>query len=185
MRMFVAAYPPQDAIEDLDAFLEPRREAGEFRWNSPELWHLTLAFLADVPERSLDELTERLARAAGKRRPMTASIDGGGAYPGVDFAKVLWAGLSVDDPVELDELAAGCRRAAAKAGSPPSGERFRPHLTVARMRHPIEATRWVRILDAYRGPQWTLDEVALVASYLGEGPRKLPRHEVLATFAFS
>lgn len=184
-RMFVAVYPPPEAIEDLDEFLEPRREHGEFRWASIDQIHLTLAFLADVPDRALEELSERLGRAAAKRLAMTASIAGGGAFPGVEFAKVLWAGLDVDDVHELERLATGCRAAAAKAGSPPSGERFAPHLTVARIRPPIEATKWVRVLDSYRGPGWRLDEIALVASHLGEGPRKRPRHEILGTFALA
>ena len=64
MRLFVALMPPPEAIEDLDAFLEPRRAAGEFRWATPEQFHLTLAFLAKVEDRHLDELAERLGRAA-------------------------------------------------------------------------------------------------------------------------
>jgi len=32
MRMFVALVPPEEALEDLDEFLEVRREAGPFRW---------------------------------------------------------------------------------------------------------------------------------------------------------
>lgn len=183
--MFVAAYPPTEAIEDLDAFLEPRRDHGEFRWVPADQMHLTLAFLAEVPDRAQDELADRLSRAAGKRRVMNASVGGGGAFPGVDLAKVLWAGVQVDDVDELDRLATGCRAAAAKAGSPPSGERFTAHVTVARLGRPIEATKWVRLLDAYRGPVWQLDEIALVASYLGEGPRKRPRHEVVEVFALA
>jgi 2'-5' RNA ligase len=180
--MFVAAYPPPEAVEDLEAFLEPRREAGEFRWTSPDQWHLTLAFMADVSDHALDDLIDRLETAARKREPLAASIAGGGAYPGVDFAKVLWAGLDVDDAEELRRLAAGSRAAAAKAGSAPGGDRFRAHLTVARIGRPIDATKWVRLLDSYRGPQWTLDEVALVASHLGQGSRKRPRHVTVATF---
>ncbi|MFL6090404.1 MAG: RNA 2',3'-cyclic phosphodiesterase [Aeromicrobium sp.] len=185
MRMFVAAYPPADVLADLGAFLEPRREHGEFRWASMDQIHLTLAFLAGVPEHAVDELVDRLARAAAKRRVVTAAIAGGGAFPSVDAAKVLWAGLDVDDAEELDRLAAGCRAAAGTAGSPPSGERFRPHLTLARVGRPIEASKWVRLLNAYRGPTWQLAEVALVASYLGEGPRKRPRHEVVEICALA
>jgi 2'-5' RNA ligase len=184
-RMFVAAYPPREAIEDLDDFLEPRREAGDFRWSATDQIHLTLAFLADVPDRALDELVDRLAHVAGRRRAMTASIAGGGVFPRVDFAKILWVGLHVDEPAELARLAANGRSAAAKAGAAPSGERFRPHLTIARIRRPIEATKWVRLLDSYRGPAWQLDQIALVASHLGEGPRKRPRHEMVETFALT
>jgi RNA 2',3'-cyclic 3'-phosphodiesterase len=98
---------------------------------------------------------------------------------------VLWAGVDVDDAAELDRMAAGCRAAGATVGAPPTAERFRPHLTLARINPPIEATKWVRLLDAYRGPSWPVEEVALVESHLGEGPNRRPRHEVVATFSFS
>jgi 2'-5' RNA ligase len=38
------------------------------------------------------------------------------------------------------------------------------------------------VLDAYRGPSYDLDEVSLIASHLGEGPRKRPRYELLEVF---
>jgi len=184
-RAFVGAYPSPEAVEHLDEFLEVRRESGPFRWTHTEHWHLTLAFFEDVPERSFEALVERLQVAVGKRKSLTAEIAGGGAFPHVGRAKVLWAGVDLDDAAELQKLATGCRAAGATAGAPPAGERFRPHLTLARINPPIEATKWVRLLDAYRGPSWSIGEIALVESHLGEGPKRRPRHEVVATFAFS
>ncbi len=183
--MFVAVRPSEAAVDDLDAFLEPRRSEGHFRWVVPEQWHLTLAFLAEVPDRALDDLVERLARAAGKRTAMGTAVTGGGAFPDVGRAKVLWAGLDLAerDREELRRLATGCRAAAGRAGVDVGGQRFRAHLTVARTGKPVEATKWVRLLDAYRGPSWPVAEIALVASYLGEGPRNRPRHETIETFA--
>ena len=186
--MFVAAVPPLPVLEDLEEFLSVRRESAAFRWTVPDQWHLTLAFLADVPERALDDLVERLGRAARKRHPVRATIAGGGAFPNVRRAKVLWAGVEVDAVgfdarEELRRLATGCRAAASKAGIEVAGERFKPHVTLARMGRPVEATNWVRLLDGYRGPSYDLDEVSLIASHLGEGPRKRPRYELLETFA--
>jgi 2'-5' RNA ligase len=183
MRMFVAAVPPPEVLEDLEEFLSVRREAAEFRWTVPDQWHITLAFLADVPDRAYDDLVERLSRAARKRHPMRASIAGGGAFPNVGRAKILWAGVELDDAEELRRLATGCRAAASKAGIQVAGERFKPHVTLARTGHPVEATAWVRLLDAYRGPAYELGEISLIASHLGEGPRKRPRYEVVETFA--
>lgn len=180
MRMFVAAYPSEEAVEHLAEFLDVRREAGSFRWTEPHRWHLTLAFLDSVPDRVLDDLTDRVGRAAAKRRPMTATFAGGGAFGHAGRAKVLWVGVETDAP-ELDRLSRGVRAAAAKAGAPPSGERFVPHLTLARVNPPIEATRWLRVLDSYRGPAWPLERIALVESHLGEGPR----HQVVAEFALA
>ena len=185
MRMFVAAVPPADALEDLDSFLSARREEAPFRWTVPEQWHVTLAFLAQVPDRAYDDLVARLERAAHKRHPMQAAVSGGGAFPHVGRAKVLWAGVDLGDPEELRRLATGCRAAASKAGIDVAGERFKPHITLARMGRPVEATNWVRLLEAYRGPSYQLDEIRLIASHLGEGPRKRPRYEVLESFRLS
>lgn len=184
--MFVAVVPPAGVVEHLDEFWSVRREsaaeAAAWRWTLPEQWHLTLAFLAEVPDRAYDDLVERLARAAAKRRPMTAHLTGAGAFPDAGRAKVLWAGCAVEDAEELRRLATGCRAAASRAGIDVGGDRFRPHLTLARSRHPQEATRWLRVGETYAGPAWGLDTVSLVASHLGEGPRKRPHYEVIEEF---
>lgn len=181
--MFVAGIPPEDVVEDLDAFLAVRRDAGPgLRWTTPEQWHLTLAFLPAVPDRSYDDLCARLTRAARRRTALRLALVDGGAFPNPGRAKVLWTGVEVDDRVELDRLATGCRAAASKAGIEVPGERFTPHVTLARSGRPFEATRWLRVLAAYRGPEFVLDNVALVASHLGEGARRRPRYEVLERF---
>ena len=97
---------------------------------------------------------------------------------------MLWAGLELDEHgrTELDRLATGARAAASKAGIEVGGGRFRPHVTVARLRRPAEVTRWVRLLDGYAGPPWHADRVELVESFLGQGPRGRPRYETVDTF---
>ena len=183
-RMFVAVVPPGDAVEHLDEFLDVRRDERDLRWTVSEQFHLTLAFLADVPDRKLDDLGERLERAARRRTAFPTRITGGGAFPNVERARVIWAGLELDEggSTEVRRLATGCRAAAARAGIEVDGARFKPHLTVARVRRPHDVTRWVRLLETYTGPQWTIGELTLVESFLGQGPRGRPRHETVATF---
>jgi len=188
VRLFVALVPPDDAVEDLAEFLGPRQEAGAgLRWTVPEQWHVTLAFLADVRERHLDDLVERLGRAAARRSPVDLAIAGAGAFPNPARAKVLWAGVDAgSDPASEEEvrrMATGARAAAARSGAGEDGGRFHPHVTLARTGRPIEATRWLRVLDAYNGPVWSADTWTLIESHLGEGPRRRPRHEVVETFA--
>lgn len=184
MRMFVALRPPPEAVEHLDEFLAVRREAAPFRWTLAEQLHVTLAFLAVVPDHKLDDLVERLQRAAHRRTPVTTRVAGGGAFPHAAGARVLWAGLALDEPgrTEVGRMATGARAAASRAGIAVEGQRFRPHLTVARLGRPTEVSSWVRLLDAYEGPAWTTTTISLVASHLGQGPRNRPRHEVVEEF---
>ncbi len=186
MRMFVAVVPPQDVLDDLEEFLDPRRGAGDLRWTSPDSWHVTLAFLAQVPETRLEDLQERLDRAARRRTPFTLRLGGGGAFPDVARAKLLFAGVHGEDRDELSgdaareelrRLAVGARAAAGRAGAPPDGARFRPHLTLARTRRPQDVVRWARLLDTWTSRPFRVEEVVLVESFLGQGPRGRPRYE--------
>ena len=181
MRLFVALVPPPAAVDHLDEFLEVRRGSAPYRWATAEQFHVTLAFLAEVEERRLDDLVERIGRAAARRTSFDTRIAGGGAFPNAGRARVLWAGLELDEHghTELDRLATGCRAAANRAGIVVDGQRFRPHVTLARLGHPAEVSSWVQLLDAYAGPPWRVDRITLVASYLGEGPRGRPRYEAV------
>ena len=182
-RMFVAVVPPDDVVEGLEEFLEPRRESGDFRWTVPETWHVTLAFLAAVPDASLEDLEERLDRAARRRTPVTLRVGGGGAFPDVARARLLYAGVhgEQDDLEELRRLSTGVRAAAGRAGVPADGARFRPHVTLARTRRPTDVVRWARLLDTWTSRSFDVGEVELVESFLGEGPRGRPRYETRST----
>jgi 2'-5' RNA ligase len=186
VRLFAAVVPPVDVLDAIEEFFEPRREADPtLRWTSPDQWHLTLAFAADAPERALDDLEERLTRAAARRTPFALSLTGGGAFPSVGRARVLYLGVRPGDDTaatELDRLATGVRAAFSKAGCPVDGARFRAHLTLARLGHPRDVTRWVRLLDAFATRTFLVEESALIESHLGEGPRGKPRYVVRQRF---
>ena len=119
----------------------------------------------------------RTTRSTPERRPT-----GAGAFPDPARAKVLFTGVEPEDPEELRRLATGARAAAARSGAEVDGGRFRPHVTIARIPRQVEATRWLRVLGGYRGPTWLAEEVTLVASHLGEGPRGRPRYEPVESF---
>ena len=88
---------------------------------------------------------------------------------GVPDARVLYAGVR-DDTESLKHLAMTTRAAANRAGVTVEGRKFTPHVTLARLRRPVDVTRWVRIFDTYSGPVWTAASLQLIESRLGEGP---------------
>lgn len=169
MRLFVAVVPPAQVVEHLAEFVEPRREHpdDDLRWASEDHWHVTLAFLGDVPDRKTDELADRLERAARRRAAMTLRLAGAGAFPNAAEARVLWTGVR-GDGIGLSRLATGVRAAANKAGVQVGGRRFTPHVTLARVRRPVDVTRWLRVFEGYEGPSWSADSISLVSSRLGQ-----------------
>ncbi len=162
-RLFVAVVPPAQVREALDAFLEPRREAGrELRWVLPEAWHLTCAFMARVPPLLIDSLDEALEQVAGRTAPFAIELGGAGAFPDPDHARALWLGVG-EGTAELKQLAVRCRNAAGGCGIVTDGGPFRAHLTVARAKG-IPATRWLQVLGTFGAQRWVVDRFALIRS---------------------
>lgn len=181
MRLFVSVVPPEEVLAHLDEFVEPRRLVDDGpRWISKRYWHLTLAFMAEVAERDLTEVEERLGEVAQRSRPFDLALTAAGVFPNPMAAKVLWAGVAEDGHEPLGRLAARCRTAVGRAGAKVDGATFRPHLTLARWRVPVEATRWIKAFSAYEGPAWTVDRFELVHSQLGHaGP---PHYDTVAEY---
>ncbi|HUN35791.1 MAG TPA: RNA 2',3'-cyclic phosphodiesterase [Trebonia sp.] len=180
MRLFVALAPPPAVISDLDMACAPLRPSrDDLRWTSTEAWHITLAFLGEVGEASLDRLLPRLERAARRHRVLLLSLRGAGAFPSPRRANVLWTGLSGDRKA-LGDLAATVNAAARRAGTavPDAGRGFRPHLTLARCRAPADVAQIVADLEDYQGPSWPAEEIYLIRSR----PNGLPRFETLGTY---
>ena len=116
MRLFVALTPPREAVAQLwSAAAEVREAQPDLRWTPSEQWHLTLAFLGEVDDAPRLDLTERLARAAGRCAPLTLSLRGAGRFGD----RVLWT--RVDGDVERLRGLAASVRAAARHNGPLGG----------------------------------------------------------------
>jgi len=170
----VAIVPPPEALGDLAAVVQPLQVAApELRWAGRESWHLTLAFLGEVDEGVLAELSTRLERAAGRHPQQRLSITGGGAFPSAGRARVVWAGIRADGRA-LAALAASVAAGARRAGAPPpdEGRKYHPHLTLARCRQPADVRSLTNQLAQASGPDWTADAIHLIRSHLtGSSPR--------------
>ncbi|GCD35523.1 RNA 2',3'-cyclic phosphodiesterase [Streptomyces chrestomyceticus JCM 4735] len=177
MRLFAAVLPPEAAVDELDARVRRLRtlpDADRLRWTGRSGWHFTLAFYGEVPDATLPDLRERLARAARRYEPFPLGLKGGGRFAD----RVVWAGADGGLPA-LRKLADSAAAAARRAGLEMSGHRaYTPHLTVARNRaEALDLAPFVDGLADFEGSAWTVRELALVRSRLpvsgvaGEQPR--------------
>lgn len=167
-RLFVAVVPPPAVRAALDEFLEPRRVAGpELRWMLPEAWHLTCAFMGDVPDDALDDLGAALVDVAARMAPFGITVAGAGAFPNPDAARVLWLGVA-EGADELGRLAVRCRNAAAGCGIEVDGGRFRAHVTVARA-NGLRVLRWLDVLETVQPQSWRATGFTLIRSQLRAG----------------
>jgi 2'-5' RNA ligase len=152
VRLFVAAFPPENVLSDLR-----RRVAGSTaRLTAVDRWHITLWFLGEVAEDGQADV-ERALDGVPRAGKISLRLAGGGQFTG--RSTVLWAGVQGD----LDALADLHDAVGEALGAEP--EPFTPHLTVAYADHS-------EVRDAlrdYAGPEWTVDEFVLVRSRHADG----------------
>lgn len=207
-RLFVAVDPPSQAVAHLGAVVD-RLEVSQA--NEPgrstrlavrDRWHVTLAFLGDVPVRRIDTVVAALTAAAEGAHPPPGSdvgpetnlgdpmaglprvcFAGGGTF-GRGRSIILWVGLGGDVP-GLRRLAQVVRGHLRRAHVSFDTKSFRPHLTISRPGARVEPERIeadVSTLLAYRGPIWTVGAVHLYASEIVNTPTgPQPKYTQLAS----
>lgn len=180
--MFTALVPPAAMLEDLDAFLAPRRDAEpRLRWTPPHSWHVTTSFMGDVPAHALEPLADNLKDVAARTAPFAVRLGGGGTFGFPKQAKLLYLGV----PLGADELASLSRRARTageRAGAHADGGPYTPHLTLARSSRGVDVTRLLGVLDTFDPSGWVADELVLIESHLHD---RAQRYEVLDRFRFT
>ncbi|TGB05682.1 RNA 2',3'-cyclic phosphodiesterase [Streptomyces sp. MZ04] len=180
MRIFAAVLPPDAQAAELAraaAKLKTLPGARALRWTTPEDWHFTLAFMAEVEDATVPELSDRLSRAAKRTAPFPLSLHAGGHFGD----RALWTGAAGDiDTLRL--LAARADAAARKSGITMEEHRhYRPHLTLARGKGEPPLAPYAEALATFQGEEWTVTELTLVRSNLPKSgmPGERPRYEVV------
>lgn len=155
MRLFVAIWPPVEVRDRLGALARPA--VAGLRWTTPDQWHVTLAFLEEVPDGGQEVAAGALAGAVEQLPSRPEAVVG-------PATTTLGPGILCVPVVGLDEVARVVRASAigqyVRAGEPP----FRGHLTLARAR------RGRRVPDDVCGwpvdDHWSVDEICVVSSRL-------------------
>jgi 2'-5' RNA ligase len=178
VRAFVSVMLPDVTRRALQAQLEPVRSADpvarHLRWERPQRWHLTLAFLGAVESDIPPAIEPRLRRAASRTDALALSVAGLGRFGG----RVLYAQVHGDRP-GLRRLAERTQAAARRVGVPMPDRAFRPHVTLARSPSVVDLRPLVQVGRAVTVEPWRVDEICLVESVLGNRPR----YDVLERFA--
>lgn len=174
MRLFVAAYPAATARNHLAGMVsslslsQPAVPGRSLRVTPADRWHVTLAFLGDVPDECLGPAERAVAAAAAGADPCTLTLAGGGRFGRGRFTTV-WAGIR-GDLDGLSQLASLVRKELRRHRVPFDRKPLRPHLTLARPGDRLDRVSLqedLARLDEYEGPVWTLERVHLVRSQLG------------------
>lgn len=134
-RAFVGLELPAELATALAAHAARALPARDFRLARADGLHLTLVFLGAVPRARLAALAATLQEASADLAAPELELAAPGAFPAAEAARVLWVGVSERTPGRLAAARAAVLAACARASvAPEPGERFHPHVTLARPR---------------------------------------------------
>ena len=145
MRLFLAInFPPDVRRAIVDATAPLRDAAPELTWVTEARLHLTLKFLDEQPDERVPEIRDALESVASRHKAPAMTLGGIGAFPNFRRARVVWMGVAQEPRLEL--LHHDVEVAFERIGFEIEGRAFRPHLTLARIRHPLPEDR-LRVLS--------------------------------------
>ena len=134
MRTFIAIELSSEIKESLAQAQSHLKYAGaDVKWVTPENIHLTLKFLGEIPEEKCENVKAALDEIAKTTASFELSIKDIGAFPNIEFPRVIWIGLD-KGAKESTELAAKVDEALSKLGFAKETRPFAAHLTIGRIR---------------------------------------------------
>lgn len=169
LRLFIALEIPPQVRGKLAAIQEKLRIAeARVKWVKPRLIHLTLKFLGNVPPEKVETLGEALRTIIGPFVPFAMEISDVGTFPPGRRARVVWAGVKKGAEV-VCELAEAVEQGLIPFGFPVENRRFRPHLTIGRIKSVKQIGRLLDLLKlnkAKKFGRFQVKSVALIQSVL-------------------
>jgi 2'-5' RNA ligase len=183
IRVFVAVELPENLRACLGTLQFQVGTAAEAaRWIVPDLLHITLRFLGEIPAdraASVEVATRAAAQQIDRFELHLAQM---GAFPHSRNPRVLWAGLEPGTGLtSLRQLQAEVERRLAQHGFGAEPKPFSPHITIARLRErssPEErralGAAWTRLPSRQDDPSgsFPVESVTVMRSDLrSEGPR--------------
>ena len=165
IRSFVAVKLPGNAADVLENFLAEIRPLAKIRWVRRSQFHITLKFLGENSRAVTEDVIDALTPIK-HFEPFTIELSFIGAFPNLSAPKVLW--LSGDKGA--NELGYVAKRVSDSLsdidGLKCDTKKFRPHLTLARLKDSYLPENLLRKLGEVPKISWTCDELFLMKSDL-------------------
>lgn len=131
IRTFIAVeLGPIEPLVNLEQAL--RDTGADLKLVEPENIHVTLKFLGPTPEDKVDEIVDIIKECSKDVSPFNLVLRGAGAFPNLNYLKVLWVGLENYEP--LVPIAKCLDNSLTRLGFKAEKRGFKPHVTLARVK---------------------------------------------------
>jgi 2'-5' RNA ligase len=140
-------------------------------WVRSEGMHLTLKFLGELSPPQLDEIKTILGRDAEGTGSLKIAVRGVGVFPNPKNPRVIWLGIDPEDN-RLLQLQERIDHGLEPLGFRPEERKFRPHLTLGRVRSSRGLDDLMKALAVHHNflaGECVLDHLHLIRSELKPG----------------
>lgn len=148
------------------------------RWVENKNLHLTLKFLGDVESVELPRVIDTVKEAVADLKSFDLTFHGAGAFPDPENPRTIWLGVA-EGAERIIDVHRRVEDALAEIGFRAENRRFRPHVTLGRVRDTRHGKRDLAALlgeyAEFEGGVSHVDELVVFSSELEEdGPNYEP-----------
>ena len=165
VRAFIALDFPKETKEFLlnnIKIIDPDRE---LRWEKSDKFHLTLKFIGEIEEALLPEINDVLNTLTAECKPFELKLNKFGEFKRNGKVAVLWAGF--DENAYLTDCVTKINIKLSKIGIPAETKRFKPHITLLRIRKNINKEILNKFDNLVSEPvKYVASEIQLIRSTL-------------------
>lgn len=146
IRTFIAVkiYPEQRLIDQLRDFKRLFKDE-RINWVPEDNFHLTLRFLGDTTLEQLAVIHSSLEQLSNQLSAFDFQISGTGTFGSKGNPRVLF--VNIQFPEDMRILVKKIEEAVVSAGFCEELKPFRPHLTLGRIKHLENRTRFLQIVN--------------------------------------
>ena len=182
MHLFIATPISRQVEAELaDIIYQLKSVAGNIKWVKPENIHLTIKFLGETDDSLVEPISEIIDETSREIKILNFRLSKLGGFPNLIRPRALWAGLD-GDHAELERLAGSLDQLVHKLGYARETRKFRPHLTLGRVKKPQSLPQLARFIENYKieAMPFQIDRLTLFKSTLTpRGPIYERLHEAL------
>jgi len=119
------------------------RTGADLKLVKPENIHITMRFLGNITPPMVDSIHEAMWKVSFS--PFDVEIRGLGAFPKLQYARVIWAGIR-NGAEQLDNIFNQLEPKLRELGFKPDHKGFSPHLTIVRVKSGRKKAELMRCL---------------------------------------
>lgn len=169
IRAFIACDIPEPLLQKISDVQDRLKKLdADVSWTRVSGIHLTLKFLGEITEGSVDKIAEVVLEAAKGQSAFEINIKGSGAFPNLKNPRVLWIGVA-DRSNQLSNIRQELDKGFKPLGFETEEREFTPHLTIGRLKgysgKEILSVAITRLKDIEIGP-FAIDRLILYKSEL-------------------